>query len=259
MRLGEIDVEPVHDGTVFFAPTDVLPNTSDAQWEAHRDLLTENGMLAIEIGGFLVRTADRVALVDTGVGTMKGPFTGEKFLDSLATLGVAPAEVTDVLLTHLHYDHVGWTTRKGAIVFPNATYRCHEQDWAHFVGPDAPATKKLAPLVDQLETWSAQGTVLPGVDVLPAPGHTPGSTVVVLSSGTQRALLLGDVAHCPAQLVENEWAALFDVDPAMALQTRTALARELEGGDVLAAGTHFPGMRFGRLVAGKGKRRWVLD
>ena len=83
--------------------------------------------------------------------------------------------------------------------------------------------------------------------------------VVVLSSGTQRALLLGDVAHCPAQLVENEWAALFDVDPAMALQTRTALARELEGGDALAAGTHFPGMRFGRLMAAEGKRRWVVD
>jgi glyoxylase-like metal-dependent hydrolase (beta-lactamase superfamily II) len=258
VRLGELIVDPVHDGTSFFSPTEILPNTSDAQWEAHRELLTEDGMLPIELGGFLVRTADRVALIDAGVGVVRSPFPGGKFLDSLAALGVAPADVTDVLLTHLHFDHVGWTTRKGEIVFPNATYRCHEADWAHFVGPDPGSTKKLSPLVGQLETWSTEATLLPGVDVLPAPGHTPGSTVVVLSSGTKRALLLGDVAHCPAQLVENEWAALVDVDPELAVQTRTSLARELEGGDVLAAGTHFPGMRFGRLVAAQGRRRWVV-
>jgi hypothetical protein len=60
------------------------------------------------------------------------------------------------------------------------------------------------------------------------------------------------------QLVEDEWGALFDFDPALAKRTRNALARELEGEDVAIAGAHFPGMQFGRLLRGEGKRRWIV-
>jgi glyoxylase-like metal-dependent hydrolase (beta-lactamase superfamily II) len=192
------------------------------------------------------------------VGTIKGPFAGGAFLQSLAAHGVTPSEVTDVVFTHLHFDHVGWATRKGEVVFPNATYRCDRRDWTHFVGPDPGATRKLSPVESRLETWDASGPLLPGIDVLAAPGHTPGSTVVVLSSGADRALLLGDVAHCPVQLVDDEWAILGDVDPALARRTRTALAREIEDTGVPVAGVHFPGMRFGRLLSGQGGRRWVV-
>ncbi|MBV9254592.1 MAG: MBL fold metallo-hydrolase, partial [Actinobacteria bacterium] len=81
---------------------------------------------------------------------------------------------------------------------------------------------------------------------------------VVLSSGDQRAMLLGDVVHCPIELLEDEWAGLGDVDPALAKRTRNALARELEGTDVPAAAAHFPGLQFGRLLAGEGRRRWIV-
>jgi glyoxylase-like metal-dependent hydrolase (beta-lactamase superfamily II) len=92
-----------------------------------------------------------------------------------------------------------------------------------------------------------------------APGHTPGSTIIVISSGTERALLLGDVVHCPVQLLDDEWAGMGDVDPVLARRTRVALARELEGSDVPVAAAHFPGMQFGRLIAAEGTRRWVLS
>jgi hypothetical protein len=72
-------------------------------------------------------------------------------------------------------------------------------------------------------------------------------------------MLLGDVVHCPIELVDDEWAGMSDVDPKLARRTRIALARELEGTDVPAAGAHFAGMQFGRLLAGEGQRRWVLD
>jgi glyoxylase-like metal-dependent hydrolase (beta-lactamase superfamily II) len=215
-------------------------------------------MLPLELGGFLVRHGGRIALVDAGVGSIGGPYAGGAFLSSLADHGVVPDDVTDVLFTHLHFDHVGWATQKGEVVFSNATYRCDRRDWAHFVGPDPGATKKLSPIESRLETWDGSGPLLPGLDVLAAPGHTPGSTVVVLSSGTDRALLLGDVAHCPVQLVDDEWAILGDVDPDLARRTRTALAREIESTAVRVAGVHFPGMRFGRLLPGEGGRRWVV-
>jgi hypothetical protein len=83
--------------------------------------------------------------------------------------------------------------------------------------------------------------------------------VVVISSGSERAMLLGDVVHCPAELLSDDWEAVFDVDPALSRRSRQALARELEGSDVRAAGAHFPGLEFGRLLAAEGRRQWVFD
>ena len=92
-----------------------------------------------------------------------------------------------------------------------------------------------------------------------APGHTPGSTIIVASSGTDRALLLGDVVHCPVELLDDEWAGMGDVDPELAKRTRNALARELEGAEVPVAAAHFPGLQFGKLLIGNGKRQWVIE
>ena len=72
-----------------------------------------------------------------------------------------------------------------------------------------------------------------------APGHTPGSTILVMSSGTARGLLLGDVVHCPVELLDDEWGGVGDVDPELAKRTRLALTRELEGTDTPVAAAHF--------------------
>lgn len=267
MDVGALRIDQVMDGTARFpAPSVYIEGVkatggkgdADEDWTPHRDLIAEDGMLEMALGGFLVRHGDTVALVDTGVGLIEGPFKGGMFLDNLATFGVQPDDVTDVVFTHLHFDHVGWATSKGAVVFPNATYRCHEHDWAHFYGPDPGATKKLGPIADRIELWSTDGTILPGIDTMTAPGHTPGSTIVVLSSENERALLLGDVVHCPVELLDDEWAGMGDVDPALAKRTRVALARELEGTDTPVAAAHFPGLQFGRLLPGQGTRRWVV-
>lgn len=268
VRVGDLQVSPVLDGQARTPPTAAYRmggeptgrGGADDDWAPHRAFLADDGLLEIALGGFLVRGGDRVVLVDTGVGDLRrGVFVGGQLLEGLAALGVTPGDVTDVVLTHLHFDHVGWTTQHGEIVFPRATYRCDRRDWAHFVGPDPGATRKLSPLADRLETWDGSGPLLPGLDTLAAPGHTPGSTVVVLSSGTDRALLLGDVVHCPVELLDDEWGSIGDVDPELARRTRTALARELEGTDVPVAAAHFPGLRFGRLLTGAGRRRWVVE
>ncbi len=78
---------------------------------------------------------------------------------------------------------------------------------------------------------------------------------MVISSGTERAIILGDVVHCPVELLDDEWATIGDVDPMLARRTRIALAKELEGSDVPVAAAHFPGLEFGRVLRGEG-RRW---
>jgi glyoxylase-like metal-dependent hydrolase (beta-lactamase superfamily II) len=261
VQLGDVRIDPVIDGVVRIAPTQAFVGSTDDQWAQHREFLADDGKLEIALGGFLLRFDDRAVLVDAGVGTLNSPpFVGGRLLESLADLGVAPADITDVVFTHLHFDHVGWATQKGQVVFERATYRCDERDWEHFVvGPDGGAARKLGPVADRMEMWSGESaTILPRLDALSAPGHTPGSTVIVASSGAERALLLGDVVHCPVELIEDEWAAMGDVDPELARRTRQALATEMEGSGVLAAAAHFPGLEFGRLMRGQGRRSWVV-
>lgn len=261
MQLGDIRIDAVLDGKSTFPVTELLvrPGYDGDPWVGHEGMLTAEGLLELPVGSFLVRTGERVVLVDAGLGTLNaGPHRGGRLLDNLSAIGVRPQDVTDVVLSHLHFDHVGWTTSKGRIVFPNATYRCHEADWAHFVtAPDAEpgAVRKLSPLEGQLELFTDGARLAPGVDARSAPGHTPGSTIVVLSSGVQRTMLLGDAVHCPFELTENDWEAVFDVDRELARRTREALARELEGSDVLLGAPHFPGLAFGRLLAGEGRSR----
>jgi glyoxylase-like metal-dependent hydrolase (beta-lactamase superfamily II) len=279
MKVGDIEILPVIDGSARLQPTMAFTGTTEADWAPHRGLLDEDGMLELAMGGFLIRSADRVAIVDAGVGQSPLPqLSGGAFLDSLASHDVTPDEVTDVIFTHLHFDHIGWASRDGFPVFPNATYRCDARDWEYFVDPPAELASQpldednpLAPLVapgsgrpllepvaHRLDAWDADGSLLPGLDVRLAPGHTPGSGVMVLSSGTARAVLLGDVAHCPVELLEDEWAGIGDVDPELARRTRVALMREYDGLDVPITASHFPGLRFGRVLSGQGKRQWVV-
>jgi glyoxylase-like metal-dependent hydrolase (beta-lactamase superfamily II) len=260
MLVGDLRIDPVADGMARVVPSAAYAGTDEDAWAPHRGFLAADGMLEFDLGGFLVRGGGHTVLVDCGLGPLiRGDYYGGRLLESLAALGVTPADVTDLVFTHLHFDHVGWATQKGEIVFPNAVPRCDRRDWEHFVtGPDGGAARKLGPLSERVDFWEPGRPLLPGIDVMHAPGHTPGSTIVVVSSATERALLLGDVVHCPVELLDEEWAGVGDVDPELALRTRAALIREIEGTDVPVAAAHFPGLRFGRLLRGEGRRRWVL-
>ena len=272
MRVGAYEILPVMDGEGRIQPA-AFAGTTAADWAPHRALLDEHGLLPLAIGGLLVRGGPerRLVLVDAGIGPRQfGLLAGGKLVESLAGYGVQPADITDVVFTHLHFDHTGWASGAGQPIFANATYRCDSRDWEYWI-TDPPKTPEgelrpstalqkdlLEAVADRVKTWSADGPVLPGVDVLHAPGHTPGSAIVVVSDGSERALMLGDVVHCPAELIESEWAGLGDVDPALAKRTKNALAREIEGKEIPVTAAHFPGMQFGRLLTAEGRRRWVL-
>ncbi|MET0993839.1 MAG: MBL fold metallo-hydrolase [Mycobacterium sp.] len=272
MQVGTMEILPVLDATYAAPPSRAYEGADIKEaWEPHRYLLNENGELEGSMGGFLVRGGGggHVTLVDLGLGenTMMG-FRGGAMLDSLAKYGLTPGDITDVVMTHLHLDHIGWASQGGARVFPNATYRCDRADWEHFVvDPSGGGTRTVHPLIalgrdllepttERLETWSTDGPILPGLDAMRIPGHTPGSTIMVVSDGTARAMLLGDVVHCAVELLDDEWDGFADVDPVQAKKARNALVRELEGTDVPVAAAHFPGLQFGRIIFGESPRRF---
>jgi glyoxylase-like metal-dependent hydrolase (beta-lactamase superfamily II) len=258
MQVGTIDILPVFDGRALELRTDLVARGDGQGWDCPAHPEDSDGRLVLDLGGHLIRTRDRLLLVDAGVGTATAEHrTGGHLLDSLRALSVDPAQITDVIFTHLHFDHVGWATQQGRIVFPNATYRVHEDDWRHFVtSPDAApgAVKKLSPLEAQLELFSSEVEIAPGIIARPAPGHTPGSTVFVVADSGQRAMLLGDVIHTVAELTDPEWQSLIDLDPAGARAVRQRFVDEaIAEGDIVAA-AHFPGLGMGRLVTVEGRR-----
>jgi glyoxylase-like metal-dependent hydrolase (beta-lactamase superfamily II) len=270
--VGDIKVTYLPDGDATVEAGTVFPASNEALWEAHRELFDADGKLLLTLGGFLVETGDQKIVVDLGFGDMTVPFPpvggvfrGGKLLSSLRKAGVEPADVDVVFYTHLHLDHVGWTAQNGELTFPNARYVVGEGEFEFWqgvtdeelavVGPHPEAVQ--APLVNRIESVGDGALIAPGVNVLASPGHTPGHCSAVISSGADRAIILGDVVHCPLQLADGDLRIIFDVDPDTAARTRDKIAAELEGTPgVLAADGHFSGSAFGRIVRGTG-RQWV--
>ena len=118
-------------------------------------------------GGFLVRAGDRVVLIDAGVGPdSPSPFmSGGQLLDSLARQQVSPGDITDVIFTHLHFDHVGWAPA-GEAVFPNATYRCDERDGA--TSSSHPRARPRAEVDNPTSALTAPGSCRTVLDRSPA-------------------------------------------------------------------------------------------
>ena len=256
MKIGEIEVVPVNDGEGKL-PSSYIPSLD---WETHKSLLDDEGNFAIALGCFLIKTADKKILVDAGLGPVTfPPFRGGDLPGNLANAGVKPQAVDMVIVTHLHVDHIGWLVQDGKPYFENATIRFGEKDLDQFIRAEDPDgfAKPVIDVLDptgRIETVAGDDAIAPGVNVLQTPGHTLGHVSVVVSSGDQRAFLLGDAMACPAQLEDAEWAAMSDIDPKLSSRSREALYKELEGSDALAVASHFPDLQFGRVLRGEGKR-----
>lgn len=271
ISVGDIRVTYLPDGHGKFEPTALFPASTPEGWKPHSRWLDQDGRLVATFGGFLIQTASRNLLVDLGFYQKEvdipglGRLMGGHLLESFKTTGLEPSDIDTVVFTHLHLDHVGWTSQATAagrqLTFANARYLLMSDEWKHWYGRDdpvGPAPQEVQqPLESRIE-WLEDGQeVALGVNVLASPGHTPGHLSLVLSSGGQRAIILGDVVHCPVQLEEPDWLCFADVDPQLARRTREKLWTELEDPSTVGAGGHFSDFVFGRLIRAEGKRQWT--
>jgi len=269
MHVGDITISAISDGT-FIARPGYFGDHVTA--EGHADLFDRHGEAWLPIGCFLVRGRDRCVLVDAGMGPAQSPdrdtesfLIGGQLPVGLRALGVGTDDITDVVCTHLHGDHVGWLfDLECRPVFPRATIWLGEGDWRYFVDLGNPLLPdhirqgfRSHAGAARLRVIDRDTVVAPGITAISTPGHTPGHLCVVVSSHDHRALLLGDAITCPVQLDEPTWHSIGDVDPDLADRTRERLWRELEGEDITGAGAHFPELRFGRVLEGNGRRWWT--
>lgn len=227
--------------------------------------------LRMSFHSLVVQAPQGNLLVDTCIGNHKErPMIPDwhqqesPYLQRLAELGLTPADIDYVCCTHLHGDHIGWNTRLESGVwvptFPNARYLFAADELQYWeqhntVETDGlyaqPWRDSVLPVLDagRADAVSSDHEIMRGVQLRPAPGHTPGNVIVQVGAANQRAVLSGDVLHHPVQIERPDWASVFDMDAEQARTTRAALLADIADSGTVLLGAHFAGAAALRVVS----------
>ncbi|MED7953686.1 MBL fold metallo-hydrolase [Streptomyces sp. BE303] len=298
--LGDAEIIRVVEWEGPFVPAQrIVPGLPTGEWERNADWLAPDhwDRAGDDYRGALqtwvVRHGGRTVLVDTSVGDGRqrphSPHFHDRrsdFLDRLEAAGVRPEDVDVVVNTHLHADHVGWNTvaRDGEWVpaFPNATYYLPAADHAA-IDPDGPESgpapadadarvwreerrlmfaDSIAPVVrsGQAVLWEGGHRLDEALTLEPAPGHTPGSSVLRLASRGERAVFVGDLLHSPVQLLHPACNSCFCEDPARAAASRQRVLQRAADTRELVVPAHFAGagaVEVRRAGSGFAVSRWA--
>jgi glyoxylase-like metal-dependent hydrolase (beta-lactamase superfamily II) len=230
----------------------------------------ERNRIPLAMRPLLVETEDQLVLIDTGAGNKED----EKFLDiygienagnptaledSIRAAGFAPADVTLVINTHLHFDHAGGDTLRrpdGRIApsFPGVRHVVQEREWefAHIQNERIKASYLLPNFEPVHEAGlfdfvAGERQIVPGIRVIPTPGHTPGHQSVLLESEGESALYIGDLVPTTAHL-PLPWIMGYDVEPLVTLETKRAVLGRATRERTLLIFEHDPEIPWGYLA-----------
>jgi len=215
-----------------------------------------------------LNTGKHRVLIDTGADGLD-PNTG-KLLHNLQTEGITRKEIDTVILTHGHPDHIGGNTdTKGKPVFPNARYVMWKDEWDFWTSEQAElklathkelllkfAHKNLAPIQDQLDLVDHEMEIVPGIQAIAAPGHTPGHMALIISSENEQLLYISDAVLHPIHLEQPEWYAAVDFAPEQVVATRRQLLNRAATDKALTLAFHFPFPGLGHVIQKEKKWRW---
>lgn len=203
-------------------------------------------------------------IADVGFGEAGRPSAGGSEA-ALAILGLTPADIDIVYLTHFHGDHIaGMTNSAGGLSFPNARYMTTQAEWdewtSRWSASSAPQDQQnlelFTSLRDRFSFVSAGDEIAPGLTVVDLAGHTLGHSGLLIESGGDRLLHLVDLLHQPFQFAHTNWRFAFDSDPNRAAETRARALRQCADENLPVLFYHMPFPGLGMVSIQDGKFHW---
>jgi glyoxylase-like metal-dependent hydrolase (beta-lactamase superfamily II) len=276
LRVGEIEVLVVSDGLLSLKTPNLATNADPAEVATWLDdMFLPPDEMVWPVNVVVVRSGGRTILIDSGLGDQQPDFKrAGRWAQRLAAAGIDLASVTDVVLTHMHFDHVGGLLVDGVRerLRPDVPIHAAAAEAKFWASPDfssnssmpgwfpdaarSAAAKFLNEYGRQLRLFETEYEVAPGVLVRRTGGHTIGHSVVRLASGGERLTFLGD-AVLPAGFDHPDWYNAFEHDPEDAARVRIGLLQELAATREPLVACHLPFPSVGRVGVAGNAFRWV--
>lgn len=210
--------------------------------------------IRLDVDALLIRLPKHLVLIDAGYG----PANHGVVQQSLALAGVAPKDITDILISHSHLDHVGGLVdAQGQSAFPKATIRMSAKEWAFMLS----SSNAAAPVIKaQVKTFEPGQEILPGITPLALTGHTPGHSGYEISSAGKKLVATGDMTHSSViSLTKPEWTLAWDADKKAGAKMRREELQRIVDTHELVFAPHFPFPGVGRIEQAGDGFRFVPD
>jgi glyoxylase-like metal-dependent hydrolase (beta-lactamase superfamily II) len=277
LTVGDVELVAVSDGESGVPIDFAFANVPDDErrqmaedWGADPDYLVAQYIpLYVESEGFK-------GLIDTGMGPAVA--TTGRLLENMQAAGISPLQVDTVMFTHAHIGHTGNNVGEGARAsFPNASYRMSRPEWEFWTSEDTldrldhrqlfglgeievmmakSVRHDLLAIGDRFTTFDSNSEPEPGIQSIPAPGHTPGHVAFRIRSGNDNVLVFGDTVMSPMHIERINWHSANDHEPDLARRTRERMFELAAEEAALVFGYHFPFPGFGRIRKAANGWRW---
>ncbi len=271
LSLGAARLTTVSDGSLTLPGAFIFENMPEDELAVIlRDFDVSPDRLEPECNLALYRDDDKTVLFDVGSGPDFMPTAG-RILDSLDAIGVQPTDLTHIVFTHAHPDHIwGVLDDFDDRLFPGATYFMGRTDWDYWWNPETVNTigeartafavgakRRMEAIEDLVQLFDDGDEILPGIAAVSTPGHTPGHMAFELRNGSEAALVVGDaIGNHHVAFRKPAWESGSDQDGALAAQTRGMLMDRLAFEQMTMIGFHLPNGGIGRVARHGGAYRF---